>query len=132
MRTKYLNIQAVPKCPLLFYLFQSYIACAWGISQVGHVTICYGVVSAVMDCSSGFLVKYLTRMPVFIMAAASHFLMFVTLLLWSPNSTNYSLYFILSGVYGIGASVWWSQIIGACFEFCYIIREVQSVFYYFM
>ncbi|KAG8182986.1 hypothetical protein JTE90_013435 [Oedothorax gibbosus] len=90
---------------------KSYIACAWGISQVGHVTICYGVVSAVMDCSTGFLVKYFTRIPVFILAATSHLVMFFTLLLWRPHSTNYSLYFILSGVYGIGASVWWSQII---------------------
>ncbi|KAF8793372.1 UNC93-like protein like [Argiope bruennichi] len=47
---------------------KSYIACAWGISQVGHVTICYGVVSAVMDCSSGSLVKWLTRIPVFLLA----------------------------------------------------------------
>ncbi|GBM49573.1 UNC93-like protein [Araneus ventricosus] len=90
---------------------KSYIACAWGISQVGHVTICYGVVSAVMDCSSGFLVKWMTRMPVFLLAASAHLTMFIVLLLWGPQSDNYALYFILSGVYGIGASVWWSQII---------------------
>ncbi|CAL1287426.1 unnamed protein product [Larinioides sclopetarius] len=90
---------------------KSYIACAWGISQVGHVTICYGVVSAVMDCSSGFLVKWMTRIPVFLLAASAHFTMFIILLLWGPQSDNYALYFILSGVYGIGASVWWSQII---------------------
>ncbi|XP_055939287.1 UNC93-like protein [Argiope bruennichi] len=90
---------------------KSYIACAWGISQVGHVTICYGVVSAVMDCSSGSLVKWLTRIPVFLLAASAHLTMFIILLLWRPQSDNYALYFILSGVYGIGASVWWSQII---------------------
>ncbi|XP_015917447.1 UNC93-like protein [Parasteatoda tepidariorum] len=90
---------------------KSYIACAWGISQVGYVTICYGVVCAVMDCSLGFMVKYLTRMPVFLLAAASHFAMMLTLLLWRPDANNFNLYFILSGVYGIGASVWWSQII---------------------
>ncbi|GIY34334.1 protein unc-93 homolog A, partial [Caerostris darwini] len=90
---------------------KSYIACAWGISQVGHVTICYGVVSAVMDCSVGFLVKWITRIPVFILAASSHLMMFVVLLLWRPHSDNYFLYFVLSGIYGIGASVWWSQII---------------------
>ncbi|GFS29616.1 UNC93-like protein [Nephila pilipes] len=90
---------------------KSYIACAWGISRVGHVTICYGVVSAIMDCSSGFLVKWIRRVPVFLLAASSHLMMLVTLLLWRPHNDNYTLYFILSGVYGIGASVWWSQII---------------------
>ncbi|XP_054718882.1 UNC93-like protein [Uloborus diversus] len=89
---------------------KSYVACEWGISQVGFVTTCYGVVSAVMDCSSGLLVKHLTRVPVFLIAAASHFSMFIVLLAVKPSTGNFSVFFALSGIYGIGASVWWSQI----------------------
>lgn len=100
---------------MVFSLLQSYVACGWGISAVGFVTTCYGIVSAVMDISSGFLVKCMTRMPVFLLAAASHFAMFFTLLFVKPDTGNFTLFFSLSGVYGIGASVWWSQITGEFF-----------------
>lgn len=89
---------------------KSYVACGWGISAVGFVTMCYGIVSAVMDISSGFLVKCITRVPVFLIAAVSHFGMFIILILYKPETDNFNLFFALSGVYGIGASVWWSQI----------------------
>lgn len=99
----------------LFFCCQSYVACGWGISAVGYVTMGYGVISAIMDLSSGFLVKWFTRIPVFVLAATSHFIMFLVLLVSKPEVNNFNLFFVLSGVYGIGASVWWSQITGNLF-----------------
>ncbi|XP_035223762.1 UNC93-like protein [Stegodyphus dumicola] len=115
------NTNQILLIPLAFYcgladgfynsdFTRAFIACAWGISQVGYVTICYGVVCAVTDCSVGSLVKYLRRPTVFIIAAISHFAVFTSLLVWAPGPDNFMFYYALAGIYGIGASVWWSQI----------------------
>lgn len=89
---------------------KAYIACAWGIHHVGFVTICYGVVGAIMAVLVGELVKYLTQTFVFIAAACISMASYFYLFLWDPNPSNPIIFFVIAGVWGLTDAVWWSQI----------------------
>ncbi len=38
--------------------FQGYVACAWGVHNIGYVLITYGFVDAVCSASFGSFIKY--------------------------------------------------------------------------
>ena len=48
-----------------FSMFQSFIACALGIENIGYVMICYGVTDAICSLSFGRLVQFVGHMPFF-------------------------------------------------------------------
>ena len=51
---------------ILFISLQSYVGCALGVWKIGEVTIPFGVVNCIVSFTSGRVVKYTGRLPVFI------------------------------------------------------------------
>ena len=76
------------------------------------MSICYGVLSSVIAAASGPCVHVLGRGSVFVLAAVAHLTMFLSLLLWRPNSEHIAGYFLVACAHGIGNGVWMSQLVG--------------------
>ena len=49
-------------CPTDFALFQQgYITCAWGVSKIGYVLICYGLSDAVFSAAFGHIMHFIGK-----------------------------------------------------------------------
>ncbi|KAK7872329.1 hypothetical protein R5R35_002777 [Gryllus longicercus] len=92
----------------------AFVSCAWGISNIGYVMICYGVVNSVSAVGAGWLVKLTGRMPVVVGATILHAGLLVTLLLWRPHSDDRVTYFVISGLWGACDGVWLVQVNAMC------------------
>ncbi|XP_018318775.1 UNC93-like protein isoform X2 [Agrilus planipennis] len=91
---------------------QAYISCALGISSVGYVMICFGVVNAICSLLFGSVMKYIGRQPIIALGALVHTGVSIWLLLWRPHPSNPILFFMAAGLWGVGDAVWQTQING--------------------
>ncbi|GFS30688.1 protein unc-93 homolog A [Nephila pilipes] len=90
---------------------KAYVACAWGASHVGSVSISYGVACVIASTSSGFLVKYAGRKPLFLAGQVTNILMMTFLLLWNPNSNTPYKFHIAAVFFGTVTGAFWSQLL---------------------
>lgn len=99
---------------------QAYVSCALGIPSVGYVMICFGVVNAICSLLFGSVMKYIGRAPIIALGAVVHAALCVWLLIWRPHPTSPVLFFMASGLWGVGDAVWQTQINGkkSLFVFC--------------
>ncbi|CAH0546899.1 unnamed protein product [Brassicogethes aeneus] len=91
---------------------QAYVSCALGIPSVGYVMICFGVVNAICSLLFGTVMKYIGRAPIMIFGALVHVALQIWLLIWRPHPENPIAFFIASGLWGVGDSVWQTQVNG--------------------
>ncbi|XP_050101118.1 UNC93-like protein [Anopheles aquasalis] len=91
---------------------QAYVSCALGIHQIGYVMICFGVVNAICSIIFGSAMKYIGRVVIIILGAFVHGGCIIYLLYWRPHPEHQIVFFILSGLWGIGDAVWQTQING--------------------
>ncbi|XP_058063122.1 UNC93-like protein [Anopheles bellator] len=91
---------------------QAYVSCALGIHQIGYVMICFGVVNAICSIIFGSAMKYVGRIVIIILGAIVHGGCIIYLLYWRPHPDHQLVFFILSGLWGIGDAVWQTQING--------------------
>ncbi|KAL5276959.1 unc-93 family protein [Megaselia abdita] len=91
---------------------QAYVACALGVHQIGFVMICFGVVNAICCLLFGSIMKYIGRIPIIILGLVVHFTILVVLLFWKPNPDQPLIFYAMSGLWGVGDSVWQTQING--------------------
>lgn len=91
---------------------QAYVSCALGIPSVGYVMICFGVVNAICSLLFGSVMKYIGRIPIIALGAGIHLSLCTWLLLWKPHPSNPVLFFVASGLWGVGDAVWQTQING--------------------
>lgn len=91
---------------------QAYVSCALGISQIGYVMICFGVVNAICSVIFGTLMKYVGRFSIIVFGTALHMGIFSYLLFWRPSPENPMIFFLVSGLWGVSDAVWQTQING--------------------
>ncbi|PRD31292.1 UNVERIFIED_CONTAM: unc93a [Trichonephila clavipes] len=91
---------------------QSFIGCAWGSSNVGIVTIFYGLACAVSAPLSGFLVKYVGRIPILLLSQIINVGVNVFLLLWIPDPNQQYLFFLSAAMCGVVTGILWAQLPG--------------------
>ncbi|CAG5039159.1 unnamed protein product [Parnassius apollo] len=91
---------------------QAYVSCALGIRSIGYVMICFGVVNAVCSLLFGSAMKFIGRFPILVMGAALHLGLIVWLLIWRPNPESPTVFFVISGLWGVGDAVWQTQVNG--------------------
>ncbi|XP_048525167.1 UNC93-like protein isoform X2 [Dendroctonus ponderosae] len=91
---------------------QSYVSCAMGVNNVGFVMICFGVVNAICSLLFGSVMKYVGRVPIMILGISVHAAVQIFLLLWRPHPDNPLLFFMASGLWGVGDAVWQTQVNG--------------------
>jgi predicted MFS family arabinose efflux permease len=104
--------------------FQAYVACAWGISNIGYVMICYGITNSISAISTGSIVKLTGRVPVVCCAFLLHLGIIIFLLTWAPTPDDKILFFVVTGLWGISDGVWLVQINGKLTRF-----EHSSLFF---
>lgn len=92
--------------------FQAYVSCVLGIRSIGYVMICFGVVNALCSLVFGSAMKFIGRFPILIMGAALHFGLIVWLLVWKPDPRFPTVFFVISGLWGVGDAVWQTQVNG--------------------
>ncbi|KAF8793241.1 UNC93-like protein like [Argiope bruennichi] len=88
---------------------KSYIACAWSLSQVGLITVIYGVASSLSAIFSSVLIKYIGRRCVIILCQIINMANFVFLFMWSPNAQETYLFYLQGCIFGIIAGIYYSQ-----------------------
>ncbi|XP_048507028.1 UNC93-like protein isoform X2 [Athalia rosae] len=88
----------------------SFVSCAWGISNIGYVMICYGVANAIAAIATGSVVKLTGRPPVMAFAFLLHVFLIVTLLLWKPTPEQGIVFFLASGLWGVCDAIWLVQV----------------------
>lgn len=88
----------------------SFVSCAWGISNIGYVMICFGITNAIAALATGAVVKLTGRKPVMIFAFCLHLGLFVYMLQWKPTPEQGVIFFLLSGLWGVCDSIWLVQI----------------------
>ncbi|GFQ84431.1 UNC93-like protein [Trichonephila clavata] len=89
---------------------KSFIGCAWGSSNVGIVTVFYGLACALSATLSGFLVKYVGRIPILLLSQIINIGVNVFLLLWTPDPNHQYLFFLSAGMCGIVTGILWAQL----------------------
>ncbi|KAK7571793.1 hypothetical protein V9T40_014265 [Parthenolecanium corni] len=91
---------------------QAYISCAMGIHSVGYVMICFGVINAICSLLFGSLMKYIGRSPLMSLGFAVHACLLWVLIIWRPHPKSPHIFFIISGLWGVGDAVWQTQVNG--------------------
>ncbi|XP_011502128.1 PREDICTED: UNC93-like protein [Ceratosolen solmsi marchali] len=88
----------------------AYVSCAWGISNIGYVMICFGIINAIAAPVTGSVVKLTGRIPVMLFAFFLHMGILIALLWWRLQPQQGLLFFILSGLWGICDAIWLVQV----------------------
>ncbi|XP_069695788.1 UNC93-like protein isoform X2 [Periplaneta americana] len=89
----------------------AYISCAWGISNIGYVLVCYGVTNSIASLVTGYLVKYTGRLLMVLSAMLIQIGITTILYVWTPDPVGGSaMFFVISGLWGVTDAVWLVQI----------------------
>ncbi|XP_026327506.1 UNC93-like protein [Hyposmocoma kahamanoa] len=89
---------------------QAFVGCAYGISNIGFVMICFGVFNALAAPIAGAVVKLTGRYPVMITALILNLCLLTCLLLWRPSPDQWLVYYSLAAVWGTADAVWLVQV----------------------
>ncbi|CAL1686100.1 unnamed protein product [Lasius platythorax] len=88
----------------------SFVSCAWGISNIGYVMICFGITNAIAALATGSIVRLTGRKPVMFFAFCLHLSLFIFMLRWKPTPEQGIIFFLVSGLWGVCDSIWLVQI----------------------
>ncbi|XP_045447914.1 UNC93-like protein [Melitaea cinxia] len=89
---------------------QAFVGCAYGISNIGFVMICFGVFNALAAPVAGAVVKLTGRYPVMLTALLLNLCLLSSLILWRPDPDQWLLFFVLAAIWGIADAVWLVQV----------------------
>ncbi|XP_013165190.1 PREDICTED: UNC93-like protein [Papilio xuthus] len=89
---------------------QAFVGCAYGISNIGFVMICFGVFNAVAAPLAGAVVKITGRYPVMLTALVLNLCLISALLLWRPSPDQWLVFFVLAAIWGAADAVWLVQV----------------------
>ncbi|KAI3383475.1 hypothetical protein SNEBB_007477 [Seison nebaliae] len=88
----------------------AFITCTRGVDYVGWVLICYGAFDSIASLLFGRLVKYIGRIPLFVLAAFLNCSVIIWLLLIEVTPKDFYYLFIVAGLWGISDAIWQAQI----------------------
>ncbi|XP_048478605.1 UNC93-like protein [Plutella xylostella] len=89
---------------------QAFVGCAYGISNIGYVMICFGVVNAAAAPVAGALVKMTGRFPVMVAALLLNLCLLSALLVWRPEPAQWLVFYALAAAWGAADAVWLVQV----------------------
>lgn len=88
----------------------SFVACAWGIQNIGYVIIVYGLANSALALCTGWLVARIGRRPVLCGAAVMHLALMAGMLAWQPAQANRALFFVVAACWGAMDGHWCVQL----------------------
>lgn len=89
---------------------QAFVSCSWGIHNVGYVMICFGLADALGSAIFGHLIRKVGRVTIFVAGAAVNVGMIILMYTWTPDPETPFIFFLISGLWGLGDAVWQTQI----------------------
>ncbi|XP_063624309.1 UNC93-like protein [Cydia splendana] len=89
---------------------QAFVGCAYGISNIGYVIICFGVFNALAAPIAGAVVKVTGRYPVMVTALLLNIVLLTALILWRPDPDNWLVFYLLAAIWGTADAVWLVQV----------------------
>ena len=89
---------------------QGFVTCAYGVHIVGRVLIVYGIFDAGFSFLSGYIIKLVGRIPIFIFGALMNYVVVIVMLTWTPKVSEVYVVYILAALWGLGDAVWQTQI----------------------
>ncbi|CAG9561737.1 unnamed protein product [Danaus chrysippus] len=89
---------------------QAFVGCAYGISNIGFVMICFGVFNALAAPIAGALVKLTGRYPVMCTALLLNLCLLSALISWRPNPDQWLVFYGLAAIWGCADAVWLVQV----------------------
>merc|ERR1712223_1169550 len=87
-----------------------FVTCAYGVHIVGRVLIVYGIFDAGFSFLSGYIIKLVGRIPIFIFGALMNYVVVIVMLTWTPKVSEVYVVYILAALWGMGDAVWQTQI----------------------
>lgn len=88
----------------------SFVSCAWGVSNIGYVMICFGVTNAIAALAAGSIMKLTGRRALMGFAFCLHLGILVFLLRWKPSPEQSTVFFLMSGLWGLCDAMWLVQV----------------------
>ncbi|XP_046556060.1 protein unc-93 homolog A-like [Haliotis rubra] len=88
---------------------KAFISCSLGVSMVGYVMACHGVVTAVVAIVTSQAAKYTGRYVLFGASIVCNAAMLLTLVLWKPRSDFIGPIFIIPSLWGIAIGIFHTQ-----------------------
>jgi len=87
-----------------------FVTCAYGVHTVGRVLIVFGIFDAAFSFLSGYVIKLVGRIPIFIFGAIMNYVVIIIMLTWTPKVDEVYVVYILAALWGLGDAVWQTQI----------------------
>ena len=91
---------------------KSFVTCSVGIWKTGLVTLPFGIANACVSFASGYIVKFIGRVPVFMAGMCMDLAIQITLMTWMPTPDEEYVLYILAGMWGFTDGIWQTQING--------------------
>lgn len=95
----------------------AFVACGWGIANIGYAMICFGVVNAIGSALAGALTKLLGQFAVLVANTLLHVSLIVWMINWRPQLGDAHASWTLcamAALWGLADGVWLVQINGEC------------------
>lgn len=108
-------------------ILQAFVNCALGIHNVGNVMIAYGVADAICSFGFGYLMKYVGRTALFLLAASINICLIITMFTWTVNSESVLVFYAIAALWGTADAVWQTQINGKSYSFPICVSFCSSV-----
>jgi predicted MFS family arabinose efflux permease len=67
--------------------------------------ICYGVADTIGSYGFGYVIKFIGRIPCFLLAALLNYLTICIMIFWSPNQETSYILFVVAILWGLGDAV---------------------------
>lgn len=75
------------------------------MSFVGIIMLCYGAADTIGSYAFGYVIKYVGRIPCFLMASCFNFTALGVMIFYIPTEDNYWVLFIVAVLWGLGDAV---------------------------
>lgn len=90
----------------------AFVACGWGISNIGYAMICFGVANAFGSAVAGALTKLTGQLPVLVFTSCLHISLIIWMLNWTAVAGDALTYCTMAALWGLADSIWLVQING--------------------
>ena len=81
------------------------MSCIKGIENVGLVMISYGIADTFGSYGFGYVIKYIGRIPCFLIAAVLNYATILLMFLWVPTPESTYVLYLIAVLWGLADAV---------------------------
>lgn len=103
-------------CNHFITFLQSFVACGWGISNIGFAMICFGVANALAAGLAGGVAEKLGRVKLVALCALLNLALFGYMFLYEAKQDDFIKYCAFAAIWGVCDGVWLVVINGKTYK----------------